>query len=397
MKSNLHKIIVITVALALMFFAVSCGNSNDTSQDKTDAKETKTDAKEPKIAKEPKMIDRTKKLHINSERIDTKELVTDTRRPVTDTKELVTDTRRPITDAKDPIIVKIAAPKIFPALTFARVIKNGGFSKDIKVEFKVLNKPTDIPPIAKKESADLLFMPLNLASVLYNNGMNYQAYKILEMDLLRVVSTDPGIRSLSDLKGKEVHVFGKGATPDVLLNFMLEQNKINPQEDVKLAYKEAPQLAQLLIANKIHTAILPEPLATKCTIKNERAKIVTSYGKEISAILGFEFNITQASLMINKTFAKNNPDLVKKISALYDDEVEKLRANPLLFGELAKEQSIFGNPSLIKKIMPEVGPVIKSAYDVRHPVEEYFKILYKMNPKTVGGNIPKDDFYYIEK
>ena len=58
-------------------------------------------------------------------------------------------------------------------------------------------------------------MPLNLASVLYNNTKGgVQLMAVNTLGVLYIVDNDGSIQSLEDLKGRTVYATGKGATPE---------------------------------------------------------------------------------------------------------------------------------------------------------------------------------------
>ncbi|MFW5800013.1 MAG: ABC transporter substrate-binding protein [Spirochaetota bacterium] len=292
--------------------------------------------------------------------------------------------------------LNIKAPKISPALTFARIIENKAFNDNIKVDFTLLSSPTEIPPILQKESADLVFMPLNLAAKLYNKGVNYQLYNVVIWGLLNIVTSDPDINDWKDLKGKELYVFGKGSTPDILTQFLLKKNGLTPGKDIKLIYKQPEQNAQLIIANKIKVAVLPEPVSTLTKLKNEKAKVIIDYNEEWKKLVSDNIELAQAGIMINKDFAENNKETVKKISELYRKEIKYLLNNPEPIAELAVKHKIAANENLIIKSIDKLGLRYKSAEDSMKEVKEYFKVLYNFNPQTIGGKLPDDDFYYTE-
>ncbi|HWQ09195.1 MAG TPA: hypothetical protein VN436_08815, partial [Holophaga sp.] len=64
---------------------------------------------------------------------------------------------------------------------------------------------------------DAAVLPVNLAAKLHASGIPCRMVAVVGMGMVSVVTTDPAIRSFEDLKGREVHIAGQGATPEYLL------------------------------------------------------------------------------------------------------------------------------------------------------------------------------------
>jgi len=71
------------------------------------------------------------------------------------------------------------------------------------------------------------------------------------------------------LKGKEIYIYiWEGLTPGLVLRFLLSENGIKPDEDVKMTYlNSASEVGSEFISGKINIALLAEPLAINVMIK----------------------------------------------------------------------------------------------------------------------------------
>ena len=47
--------------------------------------------------------------------------------------------------------------------------------------------------------------------------------------------------------------------------------------------------------------------------------------------------------------------------------------------------------------MDNKGIVFVAGEEMKEKISEYLRILHEGNPKIIGGKIPGDDFYYIQK
>ena len=64
---------------------------------------------------------------------------------------------------------------------------------------------------------------------------------------------------------------------------------------------------------------------------------------------------------------------------------------------LVVEQGIIAKEPLAKKAIPACNIVCITGDEIRSTLEGYLKVLYDQNPKSVGGSLPGDDFYYTGK
>ena len=61
---------------------------------------------------------------------------------------------------------------------------------------------------------------------------NLQVLAINTLGVLYICETGDSIHSVADLKGKTIYASGKGATPEYVLNYILEKNGLQVGTDV---------------------------------------------------------------------------------------------------------------------------------------------------------------------
>jgi NitT/TauT family transport system substrate-binding protein len=289
--------------------------------------------------------------------------------------------------------VSIAVPAGSPALTFARVIEKQALSEDIPVGINLLEGPSHIPIITQKEQADFIFMPLNIASKLYNKGVGYRLLNVVSWGALNIVTSDEGINDWEDLKGRELYLFGRGASPDILTRFFLSRKGID-LDQLSLVYQTPQQNAQLLITDKFNTALLPEPVSTMALQRNTSLRVVLKYNEEWQDIFGKDQSLAQAGIMVNNRFAEENPKLVETFSNLYKKEIEDLFRSPEEFGELAQKHRILTSKELVLESYQKLGIRYMTAQEAKEKVLSYLEVLHEFNPEVLGGKVPDDEFFY---
>ena len=143
-----------------------------------------------------------------------------------------------------------------------------------KYNFTLAGAPDEITAKFASGEFDIAAVPVNLAAALYNKTKgNAQVMAINTLGVLYILENGNSIHSIADLKGKTIYATGKGATPEYILNYLLEQNGIDPAKDVTIEYKnEHAELATLMASNKAAICMLPEPNVTSVLRENKEIR-----------------------------------------------------------------------------------------------------------------------------
>lgn len=88
------------------------------------------------------------------------------------------------------------------------------------------------------------------------------------LGILYIMEKGDSIQSAADLKGKTIVTSGQGSTPEYALNYILEQNGIDPETDVTIEYKaEHSEVATLALAGQADVIMVPQPFVTQIASK----------------------------------------------------------------------------------------------------------------------------------
>jgi hypothetical protein len=99
---------------------------------------------------------------------------------------------------------------------------------------------------------DAAVLPVNLAAKLHTSGLPYRLTAVVGQGMVSVVTTDPDIRSFEDLKGRETHVAGQGATPEYLLRTIAKKKGMDPDADMVMVFRlPYPEIAASIVADRI--------------------------------------------------------------------------------------------------------------------------------------------------
>jgi len=130
-------------------------------------------------------------------------------------------------------------------------------SPQVKANYQIYNSPDMLVPDLAKGQVDAALLPPNLAAKLYNKGINYQLVGVTCWGVMYLASDNPQLNSLKALKGQKLFLTDKGATPDLVLRYLLNVNGVQPDQ-VDLDYSLGQtELAQSMAAGRVKTGLLP--------------------------------------------------------------------------------------------------------------------------------------------
>jgi len=305
------------------------------------------------------------------------------------------DTRTVALTRIPPLTVNVALPDGVPALSMVRLLKERpSMGANVTVNYEIVRSPDLLAARVVSGEADIAVVPTNLAAVLHNRNTGYRLAASTIWGVLYLVSNE-NITSWEDLRGKTVHTFGRGLTPDIVFRYLLSENNINPERDVTLNYLgSGTELAQAMIAGRVHTAIIPEPALTQVLTRRQDLSVALDLQKEWGDATGLADSYPQASIVISGNLIDNNPEFVRRFLQEVEQSVAWLNANPRTAGTWAEELQIGLTASVVERALPRSNIRFVPAIRARRAIEQYLKVLFDFAPESVGGRLPGENFYY---
>lgn len=283
----------------------------------------------------------------------------------------------------------MAGPTGFGA---AGLVRNDGKIDDlISVNTKVYSSPTEVIAQIAKGSEDIAALPSNLSSVLYNKGLKIKLAAVIGNGMLSLISSETS--DPSTLIGQDIYIpGGPASTPNQLTKMLISENGLSI-DDFNLQYgvTSAAQLSQLLIAEKVKNAIMPEPFVTMVLSKNPNVKKIYNLQEGYKAATGIE-NYPMTVLVVQEKFAQEHKIALEKFLAAYEDSVAFVVSNPEEAGQLIQQIKIMP-AAMATPAIPFCNLTFKSSQDAKSEVTEYFKMLFDFNPQSIGGKMPLDDLF----
>ena len=262
--------------------------------------------------------------------------------------------------------------------------------------FDIFGAADEISTGLAKGEIDIAAVPCNLASVLYNNTQGkIKLAGINTLGVLYIVETGDSIQTIEDLRGKTIYSTGLGTTPQYTLNYLLSSNGIDPDKDVTIEYKsEATEVAALLSQSEDAIAMLPQPYVTTVMMNNDKVRIALDTTKEWEAISTDGISVVTGTVVVRSEFLEKNPKAFDAFMEEYSKSAEFVNSNVEEAAALIEKFDIF-KATVAKKAIPYCNITLIQGEEMKEKVSGYLNVLYKQNPKSIGGELPKDDFYYI--
>ena len=294
--------------------------------------------------------------------------------------------------------VRVAALKGPTGMGMVQVMKNAGASTQNDYEFQLISAPDEAVALLTSGEVDIAALPTNLAATLYNktNG-GVQLAALNTLGVLHLLSRDGSVQSIGDLAGKTVYLTGQGAMPEYVVNFILEQNGLADQ--VTLEYKgEHAELAALAASGDAEVCVLPEPFASSVLAKNEkmaRSLDLTEEWDKAAELAGAADSVlSMGCLVVRSEFAGEHKAAVDAFLTEYQASVEYVTGNPAAAAQDIAQYGLVENAALAEKIIPGCHIVFVAGDEMEQSISKLYEVLFAANPKSVGGSIPNEDFFY---
>ena len=266
--------------------------------------------------------------------------------------------------------------------------------------FEIAASADEVTPKLIQGDADIAAVPANLASVLYNKTEGQiQVMAVNTLGVLYIVENGDSVQSVTDLAGRTIYASGKGSTPEYALNFILEKNGLTPGTDVTIEWKsEHSECVSAIAQDPEGIAMLPQPFVTTAQTKNPDLRVALDLTEEWDKVM--ENEETKSSLLtgvvvVRKEFAEENPEAVEDFLDRYADSVDYVNNNVEDAAKLVGNYDIVTEDVAVKAI-PECNIVCITGEDMKEQLSGYLEVLKDANPESIGGELPGDDFYYIQ-
>ncbi len=143
-------------------------------------------------------------------------------------------------------------------------------------------------------------------------------------------------------------------------------------------------------------ALLPQPFVTAAQTKNDKIRVALDLNDEWDAIQkkkGTNSTLLTGIIIARTAFVQEHPEAVKDFLSLYETSINYTNNNVEEAAALSGKYEIIAE-GVAKKAIPNCHIVYMAGKEMKDALSGYLNVLYDANPKSVGGTLPADAFYY---
>ncbi len=301
-------------------------------------------------------------------------------------------------EEKDNTTIRLMAMTGPTGMGLASLIHNDKEGSGNKCDYTIelVGAPDQVVPAIANKTCDIAAVPINLSSTLYakTNGQ-VQVLCANTLGVLYMVENKGQIQSVADLAGKTICAPNPGSTPEYILRYVLKENGLDPEKDVTLKFVDSGDaVAAELKLNPDAVGLLPEPKVSAFLTQNTNYKIALNMTEEWDRVAGKDNTLIQGVFVARTEFIKEHPQLIKDFLDDYNVSQNLVNTDMEKGANLVVEAGIIPQAPLAQKAIPGCNITFLEGEEMKKGVEKCLQVLFEAAPKSVGGALPKADFYY---
>jgi NitT/TauT family transport system substrate-binding protein len=273
-----------------------------------------------------------------------------------------------------------------------------------KIELRVWDNPDQLRALIAGGQVDFSAVPSHVAANLYNKGVPLRLLNISVWGVLWIVSSDPGVKTLADLKDEELLLTYRKELPDLVLTSLATRQGLDPVRDFKLRYlPNFPAAAQEVISGRAKHAMLAEPIASAALLRSARMKgkapllhRAVDIQEEWGRVHQTEPRMAEAGICAMPRIV-GHPEVVKAFQRAYGTAIEWCRAHPEKAARIVNRYIPGIKPGPVASALKNTRLRFVTARDARPELVQFYTILMSLDPAKIGGKLPDDDFYWADR
>lgn len=268
--------------------------------------------------------------------------------------------------------------------------------KTDQITFRFLTAGSADIVTAKLVSGEIIacVLPINIAAKLYNSGVALKAVAVVGNGMVRFLSSDPSIRNLADIAGKEIQIAGQKATPDYLFRFLASRIGLIAGKDYSLSYNlQYPETALALATGKIKSAVLPEPFATQAMLLSGNKLLEPFDLGVLWTDAAGRKEYPMSLFVVSSKFKSLHPQAVAILSEAYKASIAKTLREPAATALIAESLELGIKASVSQSAIPRSAYTYTDAQFSRPEIEAMLDLFLSFEPQSIGGKLPDGQFY----
>lgn len=267
-----------------------------------------------------------------------------------------------------------------------------------RYHFTVAGDNDSVVAAISNTSADIACVATNLAATLYNKtDAGVICLAVNTLGVLHLLTNGEQLDSVADLAGKTIYLPGQGANPEYILRYVLTGNGLDPDSDVTLSFVgEGSELLAVWKDDPEAVIMAPQPMATSIQMKYENAAEAFDMTEEWDKISGGDSTLMMGCVIVRKEFCAQYPETVKDFMEEYAASIALAQTDVAGTAKLCDTWAIIPKAELAEKAIPHCGLAYVDGEEMKQQLSGYLQVMFDADPKSIGGKLPGDDFYYAK-
>jgi len=283
-----------------------------------------------------------------------------------------------------------AAPFTIPLL---HMMETNALGEQVTINLQQWTDPESAIAMVLDPSIDMVFLPVTVASTLYNREQPIRILNVNVWGNAGLVTSNPDFSSWQDLRNQTIYVPLQGSANDAIVQYFLNAAGLTPGTDVTINYASVAEITQLLVSGQATYAIQTEPQTSAALKQNDALRVAFTLEQAWQEATTSDAMIPNAALTALQPYIDAHPELIARFNEEYAKAIQWTLDNPEQAGALAQEH-LGMNGDLVAAALSRMGLKFVSGHDSMDQLNKYFQVLYDFNPNMIGGNLPSSALYY---
>lgn len=260
-------------------------------------------------------------------------------------------------------------------MAFAQWLEQPPVIEGKRVAVTVAESPDIVQAALIKGEADIAVLPTISAANLYNKGVRLEMAGCPIWGTLYLV----GRTGSND---STIHIFGRGATPDILTRHYLSNE--GQQPPLNYVFQTAGEITQGLMAKKINRAVVSEPFLSIALRKDTTLRIIADLNRTETSEMGF----AQTAIVLTPDMSA----LRDTLNSLLAESCRFANERPEETIRILEDKKLFAPGMLTPEAIRRCRLDYKSGQEAQAEIDTFLRLIFQYEPKAIGGKLPDARF-----
>ena len=261
---------------------------------------------------------------------------------------------------------------------------------------EVVTDNTQVQAALNNKDVDIAAIATNAAAVLASkNPDSIQVLAVNTLGVLYILEKGDTVHNMADLAGKTLYAPSntKGANPEHILNHLLEGNGVNPSE-VNIEWLTPQEITAKMTSSNAGICMLPVPAATALLVQDSGVREAVSLSEAWQELENSP--LPMGCIVARTAYIEEHPQEAEAFLTAYEASIDYISdpANSADAAALVAEYGFAPNENVAARAIPQCSLTYVTGQEMKTMLEDYYSILFQAEPKSIGGGLPYDSFYY---